>query len=250
MLWAGGIGCNLYYAITSRHVISTLSSRPLTPSRRTPHPTALTHCSASSYLTRGSGELTAAQFAAAFATPTLPGERHGSSRIRLLRLVPAPCTPRIAYNNTADARANPRAPYPFTKTTLRSGKRLNLPNPPLTPTPQYRRTRCGDESLGIVAQSSSCGPNENLSFLVSGYFWHITDIHYDANYAATSDYAQSCKRSAVDPELLVMERPSLPSGGGRLGDYGCDSPWTLVQSAVKAMKEKHGDNIEFVLWSG
>lgn len=83
-----------------------------------------------------------------------------------------------------------------------------------------------------------------------GYFWHITDIHYDANYEATADYAQSCKRSAVDQELLVMERPSLPSSGGRLGDYGCDSPWTLVQSAVKAMKEKHGDNIEFVLWSG
>lgn len=49
-----------------------------------------------------------------------------------------------------------------------------------------------------------------------------------------------------------MERPGLPTGGGggRLGDYACDSPWTLVQSAVKAMKEKHGDNIEFVLWSG
>lgn len=58
-----------------------------------------------------------------------------------------------------------------------------------------------------------------------------------------------CKRSAVDQELY-MERPSLPSGNGRLGDYGCDSPWALVQSAVKAMKEKHGDNIEFVLWSG
>lgn len=56
-----------------------------------------------------------------------------------------------------------------------------------------------------------------------------------------------CKRSVIDPEL-VMERPA--GGGGRLGDYGCDSPWTLVRSAVKAMKEKHGDNIEFVLWSG
>ncbi|KAL4148008.1 hypothetical protein QTP88_002316 [Uroleucon formosanum] len=90
----------------------------------------------------------------------------------------------------------------------------------------------------------------NFFYVFSRYFWHITDIHYDANYVATANYAQSCKRSAIDRELLVVERPSLPYGGGRLGDYGCDSPWTLVQSAVKAMKEKHGDNIEFVLWSG
>lgn len=62
-----------------------------------------------------------------------------------------------------------------------------------------------------------------------------------------------CKRSLNDQEMLNMDRPSLPTGsggGGKLGDYGCDSPWTLVQSAVKAMKAKHGDNIEFVLWSG
>jgi hypothetical protein len=59
-----------------------------------------------------------------------------------------------------------------------------------------------------------------------------------------------CKRSAIDQQVLDMERPSLTTGSGRLGDYGCDSPWTLIQSALKAMKEKHGDNIEFVLWSG
>jgi sphingomyelin phosphodiesterase acid-like 3 len=37
---------------------------------------------------------------------------------------------------------------------------------------------------------------------------------------------------------------------GRYGDYNCDSPWPLVESAAKAMKSKHGDNIEFVLWTG
>ncbi|VVC44532.1 Calcineurin-like phosphoesterase domain, ApaH type,Metallo-dependent phosphatase-like [Cinara cedri] len=77
-----------------------------------------------------------------------------------------------------------------------------------------------------------------------GYFWHITDIHYDAEYAA-GDYKKSCKDSYSD-----QDSPSLPNGGGKLGNYRCDSPWPLVQSAVKAMKEKHGDNIEFVLWSG
>lgn len=28
-------------------------------------------------------------------------------------------------------------------------------------------------------------------FFVSGYFWHITDVHYDASYVATADYTQS-----------------------------------------------------------
>lgn len=34
-------------------------------------------------------------------------------------------------------------------------------------------------------------PDENLSSLVSGYFWHITDVRYDANYIASDDYTRS-----------------------------------------------------------
>jgi sphingomyelin phosphodiesterase acid-like 3 len=37
---------------------------------------------------------------------------------------------------------------------------------------------------------------------------------------------------------------------GYYGDYQCDSPWTLLETASKAMKEKQGDNVEFVLWTG
>jgi len=37
---------------------------------------------------------------------------------------------------------------------------------------------------------------------------------------------------------------------GHFGDYNCESPWALVESAAKAMRSKHGDNIEFVLWTG
>ena len=37
---------------------------------------------------------------------------------------------------------------------------------------------------------------------------------------------------------------------GHFGDYNCGSPWALVESAVEAMKKKHGENIEFVLWTG
>jgi len=36
---------------------------------------------------------------------------------------------------------------------------------------------------------------------------------------------------------------------GKFGDYSCDSPWALIESAARAMRSKHGD-IEFVLWTG
>ncbi|EAT40899.1 AAEL007412-PA [Aedes aegypti] len=37
---------------------------------------------------------------------------------------------------------------------------------------------------------------------------------------------------------------------GPFGDYMCDSPWSLLESASQAMKSKQGDNVEFVLWTG
>lgn len=37
---------------------------------------------------------------------------------------------------------------------------------------------------------------------------------------------------------------------GHYGDYLCDSPWSLLESATQAMKDKQGDNVEFVLWTG
>lgn len=37
---------------------------------------------------------------------------------------------------------------------------------------------------------------------------------------------------------------------GRYGDYSCDAPWDLIESAANAMQLRQGDNIEFVLWTG
>ncbi|XP_046392438.1 acid sphingomyelinase-like phosphodiesterase 3b [Ischnura elegans] len=77
-----------------------------------------------------------------------------------------------------------------------------------------------------------------------GYFWHITDIHYDVNYTINGDSRRMCWR----PEhggVSSLRRPA-----GKYGDYSCDSPWRLVESAARAMKSLHGDNIEFVLWTG
>lgn len=37
---------------------------------------------------------------------------------------------------------------------------------------------------------------------------------------------------------------------GKYGEYGCDSPWALLESAANTMRAKQGDNVEFVLWTG
>ncbi|XP_075216395.1 cyclic GMP-AMP phosphodiesterase SMPDL3A-like isoform X2 [Lycorma delicatula] len=67
-----------------------------------------------------------------------------------------------------------------------------------------------------------------------GYFWHITDLHWDTHYNTES---HSCWRG-------------LNTEKGEFGDHNCDSPWSLVQSAVRMMRAKNGDNVEFVFWTG
>lgn len=37
---------------------------------------------------------------------------------------------------------------------------------------------------------------------------------------------------------------------GQFGEYMCDSPWSLLESATAMMRAKQGDNVEFVLWTG
>jgi len=135
----------------------------------------VTHCKPLVQLSRGSGE---------------------ASRIRILHPVPAPCTPRIAYIIIRQLRAKTHVlPTPLTKTTTHPlERRPNLPTSPPFHHPVLSTNsdvRVVEVNLEGSGQSSSNGPNENLSSLVSGYFWHITDIHYDANYVATADYAQS-----------------------------------------------------------
>ncbi|KZC14166.1 Acid sphingomyelinase-like phosphodiesterase 3b [Dufourea novaeangliae] len=37
---------------------------------------------------------------------------------------------------------------------------------------------------------------------------------------------------------------------GKFGDYSCESPWSLIESAARAMRSHRGEGIEFVLWTG
>ncbi|XP_054734462.1 acid sphingomyelinase-like phosphodiesterase 3b [Anastrepha obliqua] len=76
------------------------------------------------------------------------------------------------------------------------------------------------------------------------YFWHITDLHLDTFYSTQGDVMHSCWRIDGQSPSASIRSP------GRFGDYFCDSPWSLIESAAKAMKSRQGDNVEFVLWTG
>ncbi|XP_017756235.1 PREDICTED: acid sphingomyelinase-like phosphodiesterase 3a [Eufriesea mexicana] len=76
-----------------------------------------------------------------------------------------------------------------------------------------------------------------------GYFWHITDIHYDPRYSTQANAETACWNTWNG----VSSGRKTP---GEFGDYGCDSPWALVESAAMAMTTHHGEGIKFVLWTG
>ncbi|XP_008554403.1 acid sphingomyelinase-like phosphodiesterase 3b [Microplitis demolitor] len=91
------------------------------------------------------------------------------------------------------------------------------------------------------------------SFMVQGkigYFWHITDIHYDPKYSSSGTGGGSTcwntRSSNIDTGHIRPDRRVA----GVFGNYSCDSPWALIESAVQAMKSKQDEGIEFVLWTG
>ncbi|XP_011644642.1 acid sphingomyelinase-like phosphodiesterase 3a [Pogonomyrmex barbatus] len=79
-----------------------------------------------------------------------------------------------------------------------------------------------------------------------GYFWHITDIHYDPTYATQGNAATCSNMRNSDGGWMRLDKRLM----GKFGNYSCDSPWALVESAARAMRSKHSEGIEFVLWTG
>ncbi|XP_067657506.1 acid sphingomyelinase-like phosphodiesterase 3b [Haliotis asinina] len=93
--------------------------------------------------------------------------------------------------------------------------------------PTRSRMYCSSIKLCCVLllYSTSAGAQE-------GFFWHITDYHYDTTY-------WSEMRSCSD-EVPVR---------GIYGDYWCDSPWRLVNDSINAMANIRR-NVDFILWTG
>ncbi|XP_039973142.1 acid sphingomyelinase-like phosphodiesterase 3b isoform X2 [Xiphias gladius] len=74
---------------------------------------------------------------------------------------------------------------------------------------------------------------------LSGYFWHITDLHWDPTYKLTDA-----------PELVCASSGKRPAAkAGKFGDYACDSPLHLINSSVHAMKDILSDP-DFIVWTG
>ncbi|EFA84874.1 metallophosphoesterase domain-containing protein [Heterostelium album PN500] len=74
-------------------------------------------------------------------------------------------------------------------------------------------------------------------------FWHITDIHYDWNYRSGGDINNMCHLSNSGHSLVGG------SGASPVGNYRCDSPLTLVESAFKFMVTTNA-NPDFIIFTG
>ncbi|CAN8005426.1 unnamed protein product [Ixodes pacificus] len=75
----------------------------------------------------------------------------------------------------------------------------------------------------------------------TGFFWHVTDFHYDKNYTTHGVRDAMCH--------LFSNRSGSGDIIGPYGDVKCDAPKLLVESAVAAMQSIE-PNPDFVLWTG
>ncbi|GAB6027556.1 Acid sphingomyelinase-like phosphodiesterase 3b, variant 2 [Chamberlinius hualienensis] len=86
------------------------------------------------------------------------------------------------------------------------------------------------------------------SFTQIGYFWHVTDIHWDKNYTNHGGNPRNMcwvPPSTEDNHDLVRSTNDV----GEFGNYACDSPWKLCESVLEFMKTKE-PNADFIVWTG
>ncbi|KAJ1530897.1 hypothetical protein ONE63_005737 [Megalurothrips usitatus] len=82
---------------------------------------------------------------------------------------------------------------------------------------------------------------------VPGHFWHISDLHYDVNFSSDGDIRHNCRRWSGNGNGVGMGENRRPEG--RFGDFHCDAPLLLLESATAAMKDI-AKEVDFVLWTG
>lgn len=75
--------------------------------------------------------------------------------------------------------------------------------------------------------------------LCPGRFWHITDLHLDPSYHMSPDPTKVCLSSQGDPVTHA----------GVFGDFLCDSPYSLIQSAFAHMAPLTQPE-DFIIWTG
>ncbi|XP_037541593.1 acid sphingomyelinase-like phosphodiesterase 3a [Nematolebias whitei] len=73
----------------------------------------------------------------------------------------------------------------------------------------------------------------------TGRFWHITDLHLDPSYNQTRDPTKVCFSSKGFPATHP----------GVFGDFLCDSPYSLIQSAFTNLAPLTQPQ-DFIIWTG
>ncbi|KAL7388155.1 hypothetical protein ABVT39_008340 [Epinephelus coioides] len=91
---------------------------------------------------------------------------------------------------------------------------------------------CGAVPLAAAPTGSSHLPG-------TGRFWHITDLHLDPTYNLAPDPTKVCYSSKGAPA----------KDAGLFGDFLCDSPYRLIQSAFMHMATLTQPE-DFIIWTG
>ncbi|TKS75413.1 Acid sphingomyelinase-like phosphodiesterase 3a [Collichthys lucidus] len=89
------------------------------------------------------------------------------------------------------------------------------------------------------AAPAAAAPAGGSSVPGTGRFWHITDLHLDPTY-----------HLAEDPTKVCYSSKGVPAAhAGLYGDFLCDSPYRLIQSAFSHMAPLTRPQ-DFIVWTG
>ncbi|MED6239964.1 hypothetical protein ATANTOWER_013881 [Ataeniobius toweri] len=104
-----------------------------------------------------------------------------------------------------------------------------------------QQSRSTENCLNLIS-GRLIGPSLIIIKLCSvfpGRFWHITDLHLDPTYHLTQDPTKVCFSSKGAPATHA----------GLYGDFLCDSPYSLIQSAFANMAPLTQPQ-DFIIWTG
>ncbi|XP_029984707.1 cyclic GMP-AMP phosphodiesterase SMPDL3A [Sphaeramia orbicularis] len=93
--------------------------------------------------------------------------------------------------------------------------------------------------LLCTAARLEAAPAGRSSWSDTGRFWHITDLHLDPTYNLSPDPTKVCYSSKGVPATQA----------GLFGDFLCDSPYRLIQSAFTHMAPLTQPQ-DFIIWTG
>jgi len=84
-----------------------------------------------------------------------------------------------------------------------------------------------------------------VSCVDGGSFWHISDLHLDYKYVSGGNASDNCHPASDNTSASDSDNVK------DYGDYHCDSPLLLVESALSAMQTiSRNSTPDFIVWTG